>query len=127
VPGPGKLGRGVPLRLDLTPAARGAISCYLLTITAGDSIMVTAIVLLNVERHRINETAEQLAGMDGISEVYSVSGMYDLVAIVRVKTNEDLSELVTRRLLQIEAIEDTDTMLAFKAYSRHDLESMFAI
>lgn len=89
--------------------------------------MVTAIVLLNVERHRINETAEQLADMDGISEVYSVSGMYDLVAIVRVKTNEDLSELVTRRLLQIEAIEDTDTMLAFKAYSRHDLESMFAI
>lgn len=89
--------------------------------------MVTAIVLLNVERHRINETAEQLAEMDGISEVYSVSGMYDLVAIVRVKTNEDLAELVTRRLLQIEAIEDTDTMLAFKAYSRHDLESMFAI
>lgn len=89
--------------------------------------MVTAIVLLKVERHQIKETAEQLAEMAGISEVYSVSGMYDLVAIVRVKTNDELAELVTQHMLQIDAIEDTETMLAFKAYSQHDLDAMFAV
>ena len=61
--------------------------------------MVTAIVLLNVERHKINAMAEQLADMQGISEVYSVSGNYDLIAIVRVATNDALADLVTRTLL----------------------------
>jgi len=89
--------------------------------------MVTSIILINVERSRINETAEAMAAMDGISEVYSVSGNYDLVAIVRVQSNEELSELVTRKLLKISAILKTETMLAFKAYSRHDLEAMFSI
>ena len=58
--------------------------------------MVTSIILINVERTKINETAEQLAAMDGISEVYSVSGKYDLIAVVRVQSNEDLSDLVTK-------------------------------
>jgi len=89
--------------------------------------MVTSIILMNVERSKINETAEKLAEMDGISEVYSVSGNYDLVAIVRVHTNEDLSDLVTNHLLKIDTIQKTETMLAFKAFSRHDLDAMFAI
>lgn len=89
--------------------------------------MVTSIILFNVERHSINETAEELADIDGISEVYSVSGNYDLVAIVRVNSNEDLADLVTNRLLKIDNLLKTETMLAFKAYSRHDLESMFSI
>jgi DNA-binding Lrp family transcriptional regulator len=89
--------------------------------------MVTAIILMNVERSKINETAEKLAETEGISEVYSVSGNYDLVAIVRVRANEDLSELVTNHLLKITAIEKTETMLAFKAFSRHDLDAMFSI
>ena len=89
--------------------------------------MVSAIILMNVERNKINETAEQLAGLNGISEVYSVSGEYDLVAVARVKTNDDLSDLVTGRLLKTSGITRTSTMLAFKAYSRHDLEAMFAI
>lgn len=89
--------------------------------------MVTSIILMNVERSQINEVAEYLAEIPGISEVYSVSGSYDLVAICRVATNEDLSELVTRRLLSIKAILKTETMLAFKAFSRHDLETMFSI
>lgn len=89
--------------------------------------MVTSIILINVERTRINETAEQLAEMEGISEVYSVSGAYDLVAIVRVPNNDDLSELVTKKLLNIGSILKSETMLAFKAFSRHDLESMFAV
>jgi DNA-binding Lrp family transcriptional regulator len=89
--------------------------------------MVTSIVLINVERSKINETAEQLAAMNGISEVYSVSGNYDLIAIVRVQTNEELADLVTKNLLKISAILKTETMLAFKAYFRHNLEAMFSI
>ena len=89
--------------------------------------MVTSIILLNVERTKINEVAEILAGMKGISEVYSVSGNYDLVAIVRVHSNEELADLVTKHLLKINSILKTETMLAFQAFSRHDLEAMFSI
>ena len=90
-------------------------------------IMVTSIILANVERSKINETAEQLAAIDGISEVYSVSGNYDLIAVVRVQSNEELSDLVTKKLLKINSILKTETMLAFKAYSRHDLDAIFSI
>jgi DNA-binding Lrp family transcriptional regulator len=89
--------------------------------------MVTSIILVHAERTKINEVAEQLAEMDGISEVYSVSGNYDLVAIARVPSNEDLADLVTKKLLTIDSILKSETMLAFKAFSRHDLETMFAI
>ena len=89
--------------------------------------MVTAIILMNVERKQINRVAEQLTEMDGISEVYSVSGEYDLVAMVRVKTNEALSDLVTNKLLQIDSVIKTETMLAFQAFSKHDLEAMFSV
>ena len=89
--------------------------------------MVTSIILIHAERTRINEVAERLAEMDGISEVYSVSGNYDLVAIARVPANDDLADLVTRKMLAISGILKSETMLAFKAFSRHDLEAMFAI
>lgn len=89
--------------------------------------MVTSIILINAERNRINPVAEQLQAIAGISEVYSVSGKYDLVAIVRVKTNDDLADLVTRQMLAIDGIVKTETMLAFQAFSRHDLEAMFAV
>jgi DNA-binding Lrp family transcriptional regulator len=89
--------------------------------------MVTFIILLNVRSNKITEIAEQLADMPEISEVYSVTGNYDLVAIVRTRSNDDVAELVTNRLGPIEGIEQTDTMLAFKTFSRHDLESMFSI
>ena len=89
--------------------------------------MVTAIILIKAERRKINEVAEMLASMPGISESYSVSGQYDIVAIARVAGNDELAELVTRRLLTIDAIVKTETMLAYKAYSRHDLEAMFNI
>ncbi len=89
--------------------------------------MVTSIILITVERHKINDVAQQLASMSESSEVFSVSGNYDLVAVIRVKTNDELAEFVTNHLLQIDGIEKTDTMLAFKAYSKHDLESMFAM
>jgi DNA-binding Lrp family transcriptional regulator len=89
--------------------------------------MVTSIILIHAERTKINEVAELLAEMDGISEVYSVSGNYDLIAIARVPSNDALADLVTRKLLTIDSILKSETMLAFKAFSRHDLEAMFAI
>jgi len=89
--------------------------------------MITAIIVMNVERGKINEVAEALADMEGISEVYSVSGTHDLVAIARVASNEMLSALVTRQMQKLEGIQKTETMLALQTYSRHALESMFSI
>ncbi len=89
--------------------------------------MVTAIILIRTERTEINNAAIKLAELEGISEVYSVSGNYDLVAIARVKTNDDLADLVTNKLLAIDSITHSETMLAFKAYSPHDLEAMFMV
>lgn len=89
--------------------------------------MVTAIVLMNIHRGRVNEVAEALAGLDGVSEVYSVAGSYDAVAIVRVAHNDDLATLVNEHVARVDGIERTETMLAFRGYSRHDLESMFSV
>ena len=89
--------------------------------------MVTSIILINTERGSVNAVAEQITDMDGVSEVYSVSGNYDLVAIIRVQDNDALANLVTTHLRSIEAITQTETMLAFKAFSKHDLETMFSI
>ncbi|KAF0180734.1 MAG: hypothetical protein FD164_1722 [Nitrospirae bacterium] len=89
--------------------------------------MVTAMVLLTVQRDRVNAIAEQLVGLDGISEVYSVAGGYDLVAIIRARDNEQLADIVTARLLKVDGILKSETLIAFRVYSRHDLESMFNI
>ena len=89
--------------------------------------MVTALVLLNVERNKINAVAEKIADMKGITEVYSIAGQYDLAAVVRVKTNEDLADVVTKRLLAVAGITKSETLIAFQVYSKHDLDGMFAI
>jgi len=89
--------------------------------------MVTAIVLISAERDVINETAESLVELNGVTEVYSVAGAYDLVAIIRVRENEELAELVTNEMLKVEGIEETMTLIAFKTYSKHDLEGMFSV
>jgi DNA-binding Lrp family transcriptional regulator len=89
--------------------------------------MVTFIILINTERTKVNSVAEAMVNLEQVSEVFSVSGNYDLVAIVRAKNNEDLADLVTEQLLGIEGIEETETMLALRSFSRHDLESMFAM
>ncbi len=89
--------------------------------------MVSSVVLLNVAHGRINEVAERLADLDGISEVYSVAGRYDLVAIVRVADNEGLARLVTEQMLHIDGIVNSETLIAFRVFSRHDLESMFSL
>lgn len=89
--------------------------------------MVNAIVLLNVARARVGEVAEKLAALEGITEVYSVAGRFDLVAVVRVKSNEALADIVTNQMQKLEAIEATETLIAFRAYSQHDLEGIFSI
>jgi DNA-binding Lrp family transcriptional regulator len=89
--------------------------------------MVSAIVLLNVKRNQINEVAEHLTSLKGITEVFSVAGRYDLAAVLRVPDNDSLADLVTSQMLQVEGITHSETLIAFKVFSRHDLETMFAI
>ncbi len=89
--------------------------------------MMTAIVLLNTHRDKVNDVAERIADLDGVTEVYSVAGRYDLAAIVRVKDDERLAEVVTRDIRRIEGIEKSESLIAFRVYSRHDLERMFSI
>ena len=89
--------------------------------------MVSAVVLITCERNQIVRVAEQLAEIDGISEVFSVAGRYDLVAILRLPNNAALADLVTARMLQVNGILDSETLISFKVYSKHDLESMFEI
>ncbi|MBI2352124.1 MAG: Lrp/AsnC ligand binding domain-containing protein [Deltaproteobacteria bacterium] len=89
--------------------------------------MVTALVLLNVVRDKVNEVAEKIADMKGVSEVYSVAGRYDLAVVIRVKDNEQLADVVTKEIRKVDGIEKSETLIAFRVYSRHDLESMFSI
>lgn len=89
--------------------------------------MVSALVMLKTERGKINDVGEKLAELKGVTEVYSVGGRFDLVAIIRVPHNDDLAELVTGSMLQINGITDSETLIAFRVFSRHDLESMFSI
>ena len=89
--------------------------------------MVSAVILLVVEKSRINEVAEQLVELSAITEVYSVAGQYDLVAVARVADNEAIATAVTNQMLKIEGIIRTETLIAFRAYSRYNLERMFSI
>ncbi len=89
--------------------------------------MVTAIILLNVQNDRINEVAQTLVQFDGVSEVYSVAGQVDLVAIVRCSGEEQIASLVTEKMLTAEGIISSETLIAFRAFSQHDLERMFSI
>jgi DNA-binding Lrp family transcriptional regulator len=89
--------------------------------------MVTALVLLNVEREKTNSVAEQLTAIQGVTEVYSVAGRYDLAAIIRVKENDQLAEVVTDRIRKIEGIEKSETLISFRVFSRYDLEMAFSL
>lgn len=89
--------------------------------------MISAIVLINTERDQVNAVADRLGGIQGITEVYSVAGEYDLVAMVRVADHEALAGIVTEQMLKVSGITKTHTLIAFRSYSRHDLERMFSI
>lgn len=89
--------------------------------------MVTAFVLIETDRGQTNAVADALVGLDGVSEVHSVAGRYDLVAVLRVATNDALADLVTEQVRQIDGIARSETLIAFRATSRHDLERLFSV
>ena len=89
--------------------------------------MITAIVMVSVEADKIPEVAQQLAELAGVSEVYSVAGDADLIAIVRVREFDQIAETIAGRLSKVDGVIHTDTHIAFRAYSRHDLEATFDI
>jgi len=89
--------------------------------------MVTAIVFVKAEVARIPEVAEAIAALTGVSEVYSVTGAIDLIALVRVSNHDQIAEVVTDQLDRVSGVLSTETHIAFRAYSSHDLEAAFAL
>ncbi|MEO3803337.1 Lrp/AsnC ligand binding domain-containing protein [Nonomuraea sp. B1E8] len=89
--------------------------------------MVTAIVHINAEVDRIPEVAQTIAEIQGVSEVYSITGEYDLLAMVRVSAYEEIAEVVPGRINKVSGVLHTETHIAFRAYSKHDLEAAFSI
>ncbi|GII60004.1 transcriptional regulator [Sphaerisporangium krabiense] len=89
--------------------------------------MITAIVHIKAEVARIPEVAETIAELDGVSEVYSITGDYDLVAMVRVPHYDDVAEVIPGRINKVEGVLATETHLAFRTYSKHDLDAAFSI
>jgi DNA-binding Lrp family transcriptional regulator len=89
--------------------------------------MITAIVFVHADVARIPEVAEQIAALDGVSEVYSVTGEIDLIALVRVRRHEDIADVVADRLNKVPGVLRTETHIAFRTFSKHDLEAAFAI
>jgi len=89
--------------------------------------MINAIILINAERTKINSVAEQLVNLNGITEVYSTSGRFDLVAVIRLPHADDLAELMTEKVVKVEGITKTESMVAFKTFSKTDLAGMFEL
>ena len=89
--------------------------------------MVTAFVLINAERNRIALASQETLNLAEVTEVYSVAGPYDLLAVARVQENEQLAKLVTEDLIGVIGINRTTTLIAFRQYSKYDLERMFSV
>lgn len=89
--------------------------------------MVTAFILMNVERGRVASVADELLEISGVTEVYSVAGPFDLVVVVRAKAHDELNDLVTERIGALDGIDSTETLIAFRAYSKKDLGLLWDI
>ena len=89
--------------------------------------MVNALVLINTGRKDIEKVGQEIAAIEGVSEVFSVAGRVDLVATIRVKTNEELADVVAKKFATVEGIEATETLIAFQVYSRELLEAGFSL
>ncbi|GMA31481.1 Lrp/AsnC family transcriptional regulator [Litorihabitans aurantiacus] len=89
--------------------------------------MITAIALVDADVARIPEVCEEVAAIDGVTEVYSVTGDTDLVAMVRVRRHEDLAEVIADRIGKVPGVVGTRTYIAFRTYSEHDLAQAFSI
>jgi len=88
--------------------------------------MVNAVVLIEAEADKITTLAEEMVEIDGIPEVFSVAGRYDLVAIIRVATNQDVADVVSSRIRHLDGVAKTETLIAFRVYSKADIEGIFA-
>jgi DNA-binding Lrp family transcriptional regulator len=89
--------------------------------------VITAVVLINATVDAIPEIAERVSAIDGVTEVYSVAGDVDLVAMVRVRAHEDLADVIAGSVNKVPGILSTQTLIAFRTYSKHDLEAAFAL
>lgn len=89
--------------------------------------MITALVEIDVERGKVGETAQQLVNVDGVDEVWSVTGDHDLIALLKLREYDEVAEVVTNRIGSMPAILHTKTMLAFKVYSKQELEEAWNI
>jgi DNA-binding Lrp family transcriptional regulator len=89
--------------------------------------MTHAIVLIQAEASALGSLGGELAGIEGVAEAYSVTGEWDFVAILRLREQDQLAQVVTGRLSQLSGVRRTQTMVAFEAYSRHDLEALFSV
>jgi DNA-binding Lrp family transcriptional regulator len=89
--------------------------------------VITAIVMIDAATDAIPEVAQAVADLEGVSEVYSVAGDTDLIAIVRVRDFEQIAEVIAGRISKVPGVLETDTHIAFRSYSRHDLEAAFSI
>jgi DNA-binding Lrp family transcriptional regulator len=89
--------------------------------------MLTAIVFVNADVARIPEVAEEIASLSGVSEVYSVTGTIDLIVMIRVANHDQIAEVVADRLNKVPGVMSTETHIAFRTYSAHDLEAAFSL
>jgi DNA-binding Lrp family transcriptional regulator len=90
-------------------------------------VSVHAVVLIQCDVDGIAAAAEAIADVDGVSEVYSVAGEFDLVAIVRVSAHDDLAKVIPGGIARVDGVARTESLIAFQVYSKHDLERMFSI
>ena len=86
--------------------------------------MITAMILINTERGKVNLAGAQIASIEGVQEVWSVSGRYDLVAIIRIRHIDDLARIATEKLATVDGITHTESMVAFEKISPADLAGM---
>lgn len=89
--------------------------------------MITAIVRIKTAVDRVGEVAESIAELPGVTEVYSVTGEFDLVALVRVRAHDELAQVIPGQLNKVDGVVSTETHIAFRTYSRHDLEAAFSL
>ena len=88
---------------------------------------VTAVVLIKAKTREINELAQALAEIEGVAEVYSVAGRYDLVAVVRARRNEDIADIISKRMHDLAGVVDSETLISFRVYRNSEIEAGFAL
>jgi DNA-binding Lrp family transcriptional regulator len=120
---PSGTGRGRPV----APARKVQAERMPTLSCARRTCVITAIVLCTVDRRHIPETTQALLAVEEVSEVYSVAGDWDIVAMIRVREHEQLAAVVTQKLASIATITRTTTLIAFRAYSNYDLERLFSV